>query len=68
MDELEESVEKVFLDLQEVGQIYQDLGDPHAQAVLVMGGKAYCISMELLKNRLLKFNTEILEITEFRRF
>jgi hypothetical protein len=73
MDEKEKENEalgesKVWLDLQEVGVIYQDLQDLDAQAVLVMGGLAYIIDMQLLKNRLLKFNTEILKITDYKRY
>jgi hypothetical protein len=68
MDEKEECKEKVFLDLIEIGQIYQDMGDPNAQAVLIFGGRAYCIDINLLTNRLLKYNTETLTITEMRRY
>ena len=68
MDEKEECKEKVFLDLIEVGQIYQDEKDPEAQIVLVLAGKAYCINAQLLINRLLKYDTETLTITEMRRY
>jgi len=68
MDEEEICKEKVTLDLIEIGQIYQDMNDLNAQAVLIFGGKAYCIDLNLLTNRLLKYNTETLEITEMRRY
>jgi hypothetical protein len=68
MDEKEECKEKVFLDLIEIGQIYQDMNDPDAQAVLIFGGRAYCIDIRLLTNRLLKYDTETLDITEMRRY
>jgi hypothetical protein len=68
MDEKEECKEKVFLDLIEIGQIYQDMNDPNAQAVLIFGGRAYCIDINLLTNRLLKYDTETLTITEMRRY
>jgi hypothetical protein len=60
--------EEVFLDLIEIGQIYQDMNDPEAKAVLVFGGHAYIVDIRLLKNRLLKYDTETLTVTRMRRY
>jgi hypothetical protein len=68
MDEQTTSVEKVTLNLLKIGEIFQDMGDPDAQAVLVFGGKAYCIDMQLLTNRLLKYNSETLLVTDMEWF
>ena len=59
-----EESEKVTLSLLKIGEIFQDMNDLGAQAVLVFGGKAYCIDMQLLTNRLLKFNSETLLVTD----
>lgn len=61
--------EKVYLkNLVKIGSICQDLDDPGARAVLIYGGRAYIIDINLLTNRLLKFNTETLTDVEFGEY
>ena len=50
--------------LKQVGEIYQDLTQPDAPAVVVLGGIAYLIDSRTLHGRILKWNVQTFSLTE----